>query len=279
MGKSDLLRIQDVRDAYRLIGECRDLGSTPALWHQRMFDGLCELIGAPATSGGEAWWIRPHRAIEPIAAFGTGFDSHGLEMYRAYMRDLTPAGDPVFRALQHLCGGLVTRTRRQLISDATWYRSVAWNDYHRPTKIDDRLMSVYQTSDAGAVSIISLHRSPDEREFSPREQRLLNFFHGELGRLIGRSLVSLSEPSPDNLSPRLRQTLACLVEGDSEKQLAARLSLSPATIHQYVTALYRHFGVRSRAQLLAHVIRHLGRGGWSHPPLSKVALPPGFELR
>ena len=27
MAKSDLLRFQDVRDAYRLIGECRDLGS------------------------------------------------------------------------------------------------------------------------------------------------------------------------------------------------------------------------------------------------------------
>ena len=38
------------------------------------------------------------------------------------------------------------------------------------------------------------------------------------------------------------------------KQVAARLSLSHATTHQYVTALYRHFGVRSRAQLLVHVL-------------------------
>lgn len=30
MRKSDLLRVQDVRDAYRLIGDCRDLGSEPA---------------------------------------------------------------------------------------------------------------------------------------------------------------------------------------------------------------------------------------------------------
>jgi hypothetical protein len=39
MGTSDLLRVQDVRDAYRLIGECRDLGSDPALWHSRMLGG------------------------------------------------------------------------------------------------------------------------------------------------------------------------------------------------------------------------------------------------
>ena len=71
------------------------------------------------------------------------------------------------------------------------------------------------------------------------------------------------EPGPDKLSPRLRQTLACLLEGDSEKQVAARLGLSQATAHQYVTALYRHFKVTTRAQLLAHVIKRMGRGDWA----------------
>ena len=106
--KSDLLRSRDVRDAYRLIGECRDLGADPSRWQQRMFDGLCGLIGAPATSGGEGYWRRPHRPIEPVAAFGSGFDAHGQEIYRAYMRDLTPSGDPIFRALQRSRDRLVT---------------------------------------------------------------------------------------------------------------------------------------------------------------------------
>jgi len=63
-------------------------------------------------------------------------------------------------------------------------------------------------------------------------------------------VVGASEPGPDASSPRLQQTLACLLDGDSEKQLAARLGLSRATIPQYVTALYRYFGVTSRAHLL-----------------------------
>jgi len=79
--------------------------------------------------------------------------------------------------------------------------------------------------------------------------------------------VSATEPSPDKLSPRLRQTLACLLEGDSEKQVAARLSLSRATTHQYVTALYRHFRVQSRAQLLANAFKRSGRGLWTGLPL------------
>jgi len=261
--KSDLLRFEDVRDAYRLIGECRDLGSDTTLWHRRMLEGLCRLIGAPAATGGAGLWSRPHRDIEATFAVDVGLDTRGHELYMAYMRELGPRGDPIFQALQHVSGRLVVCTRQQLVSDAAWYRSAAWNDYRRPIDIDNQLTSVYQISDGGAVSVIALLRAPGEREFSPREQRLLSFFHGELGRLIGRSLVSATEPSPDRLSPRLRQTLACLLEGDSEKQLAVRLSLSQATIHQYVTALYRHFGVRSRAQLLALIIKRIGRAGWS----------------
>jgi DNA-binding NarL/FixJ family response regulator len=73
-------------------------------------------------------------------------------------------------------------------------------------------------------------------------------------------VVAEAEPLADTLSPRLRQTLACLLDGDSEKQVAARLRLSRPTTHQYVTALYRHFGVRSRAQLLTHFLRRMGLG-------------------
>src|SRR5262249_2226228 len=173
--KSNLLRVHEVRDAYRLIGECRDVGSNPALWHRRMFEGLSRLIGAPAVSGGEGKWFRLHRAVEAVSAFGIGFDAHASAVYRAYMRDVTPGRDPVFRALQEITGPLVTLTRRPLVSDAQWYRSIVWNDYHRPVGIDDRLTSVYHSGDAGAVSVIALHRGVGEREFSQREQRLMRF--------------------------------------------------------------------------------------------------------
>jgi DNA-binding CsgD family transcriptional regulator len=262
MTRSGLLRLQDVRDAYRLIGDCRDLGSDPALWHRRMFEGLCQLIGAKAVTGGEGLWPRPHRPVVPLSAFDAGLDARGRERYMAFMREQGPAASPIFRALQRLPGRLVTHTRRQLVSDDVWYRSVSFNEYIRLADGDHTLASVYQASDDGAVSVICLQRAIGERDFSPRERRLLNFFHGELGRLIGRSLVSATEPSPEKLSPRLRQTLGCLLEGDSEKQVAAHLGLSQATVHQYVTALYRHFRVQSRAQLLAHVIRRIGQWQW-----------------
>jgi len=262
MTRWHLLRLQDVRNVYRLIGECRDLGGDPAFWHLRMAEGLCGLIGTPMVSLGEGLWVRPG-PVQPLSSYVVGFDPRGHERLRAYRHENGPAHDPIYEALQRMSGRLLTRTRRQLVRDAEWYRSVSFNEYRRLAGTDHQLTSIYQVSDEGAISGICVCRAIGDRDFTPREQQVLNFFHAELGRLIGRSLVSAMEPGPEKLSPRLRQTLACLLEGDSEKQVAARLGLSTATTHQYVTALYRHFNVGSRAQLLAGVIKRIGCGRWS----------------
>jgi DNA-binding CsgD family transcriptional regulator len=42
------------------------------------------------------------------------------------------------------------------------------------------------------------------------------------------------------------------------KQVAARLGVSPATAHEYVTALYRRFGVHGRGELPALARRRAG---------------------
>jgi DNA-binding CsgD family transcriptional regulator len=251
--KSDLLRVQDVRDAYRLIGECRDLASDPLRWQTRLLEGLCGLIGAPVAAGGEGVLVQPNGGIRAVTGFGAGFDVAGQKILMSFMRDVGPAGCPFMSALARLPGSVVTRTRVQLVSDRVWCRSRSF-DYHRRGHIEGNLASYYWTG-AGAVSAIDLGRAAGEPEFTPRQQRLLEFFHAELGPLIGRALVSATEPDPERLAPRLRQTLVCLLQGDSEKQVAARLELSHATVHQYVTALYRHYKVQSRGQLLATVMR------------------------
>ena len=58
------------------------------------------------------------------------------------------------------------------------------------------------------------------------------------------------------LSPRMRQTLERLLTGDQEKQVARHLGLSRNTVHVYVKAIYRQFGVNSRAELMSHFLRH-----------------------
>lgn len=264
MSKTSRLRIDDVRRAYRLIGECRDLGHNPDLWYPRMLRGISDLVGAAAAVGGEGRWKRPEGDIEAHSVYDTGFDAGSRDALWAYHRELRPSGDPIFLAMQRLPGRLVTHTRREILADATWYRSACF-DYHRRASVDHQATSVYQFTVDDDFSVIALHRELGERDFSLRELDLLDFFHNELGRLIGRALVSSTEARPDKLPRRLRQTLALLLEGDSEKQIAARLHLSPATVHQYVTTLHRRFGVSSRAELMAHAIRRMATGAWEVP--------------
>jgi DNA-binding NarL/FixJ family response regulator len=81
----------------------------------------------------------------------------------------------------------------------------------------------------------------------------------DLCRMLGRQLqdetTNASAAPVEPLSPRLSQTLDALLAGDSEKQIAQKLSISPHTVHVYVKALYRGFGVSSRGELLSRFIR------------------------
>lgn len=273
MSKSGSLRIQEIRDCFRLIGDCRDLGRSPESWHQRAFEGLTVLIGASAATGGEGVWRRPRGIVKPMTFNDFGFERHTREYFLAYLRARPLKTDPIFERLQRETDRLVTCTRQDLLSDQEWYRSSIFIEFQEPGGVDHQLTSVYQVSDYGAISAMTFHRPLGERAFSARQKELVRFFHGELGRLLGGALVSGLEPGPDDLSPRLRQTLAYLLEGDSEKQVAARLGLSHATTHQYVTDLYRRLNVRSRGQLMAFMAKRFGAGKWIQVQDDEQTLP------
>ena len=68
---------------------------------------------------------------------------------------------------------------------------------------------------------------------------------------LGDYLRSLDSDGDRPLSPQLHQTLALLLGGDSEKQIAYKMKLSPHTVHFYVKTLYRRFDVHSRSELMA----------------------------
>jgi DNA-binding CsgD family transcriptional regulator len=105
--------------------------------------------------------------------------------------------------------------------------------------------------DRGTCHQINISRPWGDRPFTDRERRLLHLCHLEVASLHGDRLATGDAPSATTLPPRLRQVLRCLLEGDSEKQAAARLALNAHTLHEHVKRLHRHFGVSSRGELLA----------------------------
>jgi DNA-binding CsgD family transcriptional regulator len=261
MGKSQLLRLGEVRAALRLVGECRDLGYDPALWMRTACQGLCVLVGARIVMGGEAHWPRPDGPITPIHSVLVGIPQ---AVEGDFVRNLREGGldaDVISSRLKAIPAPHLTRTRRQLLPDRAWYRSPQYDGLHRPAGIDHCIATLLELP-GGRALLMGLHREAGERDFSERELKLVHLFHDELGQLIGPVLVSASDQfSPTHLPPRVRETLCCLLEGDSEKQAATRMGLSQETVHQYVKALYRHYRVASRAELLARVLRRTNPGG------------------
>jgi DNA-binding CsgD family transcriptional regulator len=263
MAESSHLRLAEVRAALRVVGECRDLGYDPVLWLRHTFEGLQKLVGVRVVMGGEVHWHRPDGPITPVLSMQAGLSPSEEQEYYRYFRERKGGlqADVIVCRLKTVPIRNPALTRRQLLPDRVWYRSPQFDEYHRPTGIDHCIAGLLELP--GGLAIPSgLHRAAGERDFSSRELRLVRLFYAELGRLIGPVLVPASDPySPTRLPARVRETLQCLLDGDSEKQAAARMGLSRVTVHQYVRALYQHYQVASRAELLARVLRRKNPGG------------------
>ncbi len=75
--------------------------------------------------------------------------------------------------------------------------------------------------------------------------RGVKWFHRRL--MLSHGLLLASSP----LSPTERKVLQLLLTKASEQHIAGEIGLADSTTHQHVVAIYRKFGVRSRAGLMS----------------------------
>lgn len=258
MSSSQRVRLRDMRDIHRLIAECCELGADAAAWQQHMLAGCLRLVDAQVGMTGGGRWLGPDDVFEPLSFQDRGWSTVAeRNVFLHYMTTHGPSRDIAFHALYPLRGRrLVHRTRRELIDDATWYGSDQFNEYHRVSRIDDFINSMCQVPGAASeVTVLGIYRAVGKAPFCARESRMMRIFHDELAGKCQTVLARATAPRRPALSPRMRQTLERLLQGHSEKQLARLLGISRPTAHQYVTALYRHFEVASRSELMAHFLR------------------------
>lgn len=264
MSKPDQLRIRDVRAAYRLLGECCEIGSDADAWRRHMLEGLRRLTGAQV-----ALYMQLRNAgagNEEIAApLDAGFlDSGGRRLWAHYQREKAYRDDPIHLGLlSNHQQAFRTRRLESMVRAEDWYRSRHYNDYVRACGLDDRITTLWRMPGSAMpiYQIMVLHRADEDGQYSRRDQRLVHLFHHEMTRHLGRQL---SLPDADSqrqeLPYRLQQVLSCLLEGDSQKQIAYRLELSPRTVDHHIQRLFRKFDVHSRAELMARC------SGKSAPP-------------
>ena len=77
-------------------------------------------------------------------------------------------------------------------------------------------------------------------------------------RMVGLGMTLFApaaDGAPAALSDRERQVLAMIAAGSTNKEIAARLILSPHTVKDHTSALYRKIGARNRSEAIVRAQR------------------------
>ncbi|HEY7116584.1 MAG TPA: helix-turn-helix transcriptional regulator [Tepidisphaeraceae bacterium] len=243
------LRLRDIRNVFRLIGEVRELGADPKVWRPHMIKRLRELFGAEIVISSEvhAQTTKVPGKLKMID-IGWGCDSE------ANLWDIHTERDDENLEEWRIAAGHVPEDHAHTpTEDQTGAVEVPVHPIKPVYGGKSFVLSQYSLPHIMAVDQLGLHRAYGDAPFSPAEHRLVRLFHTELGRLWKRDVLREAKDPTHDLPPRLSQTLAELLSGKSEKEIAARLELSRHTIHNYVKALHQRFEVSSRGELLAKV--------------------------
>lgn len=248
-----------VHQVIRLLSEAREIPAERPEREQHLVSGIVRIVGATVGISmfdtdctPEAHGLRG--ASTPIGWDGEALRSPELpgqarttflSVIRATMR-VTPTapGVPVVAAW------------RELAADRRWF-GVAHRDRHLGSAgHGDALFSSVRLRTPFHAHGLGLYREPALGPFADEDRNLVHVFHAEC-----EGLLPGAPPDGDDreagrarLSPRQRQTLALMLSGLCDKEIAERLGISRYTVNQYAKVIYRYYAVTSRAQLLARVL-------------------------
>ena len=159
--------------------------------------------------------------------------------------------DPVTVAQARQAGACRAYLLRE-IAPAGFEATTAYDVLYRSRDIVDAIFTGFPVN-SDAESLFGWYRigsgrdqfSDDDREAVSAVLRPLKWFHRQV--MLAHGLLVAEAP----LTKVERRVTSLLLTESSEKQIAVELSLTRATTHNYITALFRKFGVSGRAGLTA----------------------------
>jgi DNA-binding CsgD family transcriptional regulator len=137
-------------------------------------------------------------------------------------------------------------SRRQLHSTGMYW------DYFRPLGIE-REMMLCLPSRPGRVLRLLFFRGAGA-DFSDRERAMLALLRPHLFAAYQAQAIR-QHPRPD-LTTRQRQLLHLVADGNTNRQIARRMSITEATVRKHLENIFLRTGARNRTEA---VIRALGR--------------------
>ncbi|MBL4697222.1 MAG: response regulator transcription factor [Phycisphaerales bacterium] len=251
------LSTQDVHACHQIAGRCRDLGADLDQWRNLLLNDLKAFVDAQVVINSEIdhFGNTSDQESKLIGRHRTGWISDEAEnRWLEYAQTIPVERTPEYPYLSKFSGQTMVLSRNQIWGKETWHRSKTYNDIHRECGIDDYVISICPTNIPGRCTTLWLHKGVGSRDFTDREQAIIALVHMTINNEIGTYLAAADEPALCSMTKRRLEVLNLLINGDSEKQIAYQLGVGKATIHDHVLAIYRHFKVSSRGELLARFI-------------------------
>jgi DNA-binding CsgD family transcriptional regulator len=252
-GRGMLVRADYVRNLLRLLGESRELVASGERPYAHFLGGLARIACAQVAIKMTACGIRIGSKPIITEVYDSGWATHSdRDRVYSYVTTTPLESDPLCAAVMASGDPQVTVARCDVIDDSAWRETQVRNDVHRPSGIEDAVLSLRRRS-GDTADVLVLKRAWGERPFGPDERELVDLVQSECGWLFEATPSSDDDP-PQRLTRRERDTLKLLLTGQSEKGIASSLGLSPHTVHDYVKVIYRKLGVGSRAELMASAL-------------------------
>lgn len=247
--------LEELHRLWDALADCE--AAKPDVALDLLLSSLCELVDAQ-----NANWIGAVRLadvvpVDPVHGWRPRY-VHYLHAFEAVTRraaELTrmlEAGVVDVTAMKNVAlAGRFRCNRLVDLAPPEWFESDYYRVFYRDVGHVDVIWSGCPVS-ADAEVYFGLFRDGKHPPFTPGERdtvaaalRGLRWFHRQT--LLSRGLLVAEAP----LTAAERDVLRGLLGGRTEKQIAADLNQSPNTTHSHVGSIYRKFGVRNRAALMA----------------------------
>lgn len=205
-------------------------------------------IGIKPHSPGDilnGWRMGAMERLSPVT------DAHKTERYKAIQNLDDPAGDTT-RALVLQAGRFrIHQLRNGFIELEKFQQTKHYDLFYRQTNVNDRLWVVFPVT-ANTESCFVIDKVGDKRSFLEDEIRLAGQYLRGLKWFHRQALISYGlGVSTVSLTPTEHRVLCCLLAGNSEKEIAAKLEITTGSAHQYCVKIYEKYGVSGRAKLMA----------------------------
>ncbi len=251
MRRSQSLKLSDVREVFRILGDVRELRHDRVQQDTLIVNSLVDLLETDFGYALQFDGFRPQAttSLDKVVS-GDAKDPVAIRFMSEWGKTSEFKEDPMMLATWDKPDPVYTTARSAVMSYEEMQGYRIFEELVGPASINDTLFTFFRYPRSNLARMYILPRTHPRSDYQIKQHRLARLFTAELLRLYHRGLL---EPRAllDTLPPRLAHIARQLRTPQNQRQIAKSQSLSYHTVRSYTKELYDTVGVSSREELVA----------------------------